>query len=88
MARIYSESPTESFLDKIKGLFGGGSGDPSSPTPTGTDSESIVLTDESTALEDTSKSSDLEFTIPLTIDFDFGSTPPMTPEEKRASRSR
>jgi hypothetical protein len=76
---MHPESPIERFLDKIKGLFGGGSSDPSSPTPTGTDSEPIVLTDESTASEDTSKSSGLEVTIPLTIDFEFGPTPPMTP---------
>lgn len=76
------------FLDKIKGLFGGGSSNPSSSTSTGTDSEPTVLTDESTASEDTPKSPGLEVTIPLTIDFEFGSTPPMTAEEKRAARNR
>ncbi|KAF9649521.1 HSP70-domain-containing protein [Thelephora ganbajun] len=62
--------------DFIKGLF------------SGADSEPAVLTDESTTSEDMPKSLGLELTIPLTIDFEFGSTPPMTAEEKRAAHNR
>lgn len=79
---------TNRFVDRIKGLFGGGSGDPSSSTSTGTDSESTVLTDENTIPEDPPKSSGLEITVPLSIDFEFGPTPPMTVEEKRTARNR
>ncbi|KAF9642883.1 hypothetical protein BDM02DRAFT_3192522, partial [Thelephora ganbajun] len=62
--------------DLIEGLF------------SGADSESTVLTDESTGSEDMPRSLGLELTIPLTIDFEFGSTPPMTGKEKRAARHR
>lgn len=80
--------PTDLFADRIKGLFGGGSGDPSSSTSIDTDSESTVLTDETIKPEDALKSSSLETTVPLTIDFEFGPTPPMTAEEKRLARNR
>ena len=81
--RLYSGFPADWFTDKIKGLFGGSSSDPSSSTSTGTDSEPTVLADEVTTSE-----SGLEVTIPLTIDFEFGSTPPMTAAEKRVARDR
>ena len=76
------------FADKIKGLFGGSSGDLPSSIPTGTDSELAVLADESTTPEDPLKLPGLEATIPLTIDFEFGPMPPMTAAEKRVARDR
>ena len=79
---------TDWFVDKIKGLFGGSFSDLSSPTPTGTDSGIHVLTDENVVSEDTPRPSGSEISIPLTIDFEFGPTPPMTAEEKRAARNR
>ncbi|KAF9642532.1 hypothetical protein BDM02DRAFT_3273434 [Thelephora ganbajun] len=66
----------EPATDGFKGLF------------SSADSESTVLTDESTASEDMPRSLGLELTIPLTIDFEFGSTPPMTGKEKQAARHR
>lgn len=83
-----SGSFADQFTDRIKGLFGGGSSDPPSSTSTGTDSESTVLTDEDITPDDIPKSSSLEITVPLNIDFEFGPTPPMTVEEKRAARNR
>lgn len=79
---------TDRLPDRIKGLFGGGSSDPSSPASTDTDSESTVLTDENTTPEEILKSSGLEITVPLIVDFEFGPTPPMTVEEKRTARNR
>ena len=54
----------------------------------GTDSELDDFADEIITPEEPLKSSGLEVTIPLTIDFEFGSTPPMTAAEKRVARNR
>ncbi|KAF9642158.1 hypothetical protein BDM02DRAFT_3193793 [Thelephora ganbajun] len=53
----------------------------------GADSESTILTDESTTSEDMPRLLGLELVIPSMIDFEFGSTP-MTGKEKRAARKR
>lgn len=52
-------------------------------TSTGTDSESAVLADDTNPSE-----SSFKVTVPLTVDFEFGSTRPMTPIEKRLARHR
>lgn len=81
------------ILGKLKGLFGGGSSsDDASEVPdTSTSSESSSASEEA-PLETPAVEKKLTLkdsnTIPLDISVTFSSTPPMTVEEKKASREK
>ena len=79
---VVKRDSTEGEEWHLSGISSGGS------TSTGADSQSTVLVDEIATSEDPLTPPGLQVTIPLTVDLEFGFTPPMTDEEKQAARDR